>query len=143
MVAKTQQLATILKQQHYSLTRTREAVFAVLEQSGPLTMHQLTTSLPDVDRSTVYRTVELFEQLGIAHRIQIGWKYKVELSDAFSHHHHHLACANCGAITALPENTVLEAAIQSLGKEHGFTITDHQLEIQGLCQNCSPTQVAE
>lgn len=136
MVAKIPQLATTLKQHRYSLTRPRRAVFEVLEQSDPLTMHELIDRLPDIDRSSAYRTVELFETLGIIKRLQIGWKYKIELSDAFSHHHHHLACAHCGRIISVPENSVIERAIHALGKEHGFTITDHQLEVQGLCKDC-------
>lgn len=137
MVAKNTQFATILKQQGFSVTQPRQVVFERLEALGPVSMNELITHLPTIDRATVYRTVELFEKLNIVHRIQIGWKYKIELSDQFSHHHHHLACTNCGTITALPENPILEAAIQTLGNEHSFTITDHQLEIQGLCQNCS------
>jgi len=37
---------------------------------------------------------------------QIGWKYKLELSNAFQHHHHHLTCLQCGGVTPLPEDGV-------------------------------------
>lgn len=136
MVAKNNQFATALQEQGYSLTKPRQAVFAVLESNGPLSMHELIGQLRAVDRATVYRTVDLLEQLGIIKRIQIGWKYKVELSDAFSYHHHHLSCTKCGQIISLPEDSSIEQAIHALGTEHGFTITDHQLEIQGICKDC-------
>ncbi len=136
MIAKNDQFATTLQQRGYSVTKPRQAVFAALESSGPLTMHQLINQLPAINRATVYRTVELLEQLGIIKRIQIGWKYKLELSDAFSYHHHHLSCTKCGQIISLPEDSSIEQAIHALGQEHGFTITDHQLEIQGICKAC-------
>lgn len=89
-----------------------------------------------VDRATVYRTVELFERLGIAHRLNIGWKYKIELSDIFAEHHHHFYCTNCGATTTISANPMLETMIDSLVNKEGFSPRGHSLEIYGLCPNC-------
>ncbi len=89
-----------------------------------------------IDRASVYRTVRLFEQLGIVQRLQIGWKYKLELSNAFQDHHHHLTCLHCSAVTPLPEDLVLEAQLTRLAQQHNFDARDHQLEIRGLCLNC-------
>ena len=88
------------------------------------------------DRATLYRTVELFERLGIVHRLNIGWKYKIELSEVFQGHHHHFYCVNCGRTYPLPNSAMLETMISSVAAKEGFSPRGHQLEINGLCANC-------
>ena len=99
-------------------------------------MHQLVQrATGKMDRASVYRTISLFERLGILDRLNIGWKYKLELSDKFAQHHHHLTCLNCHKIT--PINAAkLEAIIAAIGAEQHFTPTEHQIEIQGYCVGC-------
>jgi Fur family ferric uptake transcriptional regulator len=100
-------------------------------------MQQLLAACPEIDRASVYRTVALFERLGILHRLQIGWKYKLELTDAFSHHHHHLTCIRCGRIISFDESDELKSELSRIAKSNNFEMQGHQLEIQGLCQECS------
>lgn len=90
-----------------------------------------------LDRASLYRTIGLFEKLGVVQRIYIGWKYKVELSDIFTHHHHHISCTHCGRIVAITEEDDIEQLISNLAAKHGFTAQQHQLEIRGLCKTCS------
>jgi Fur family ferric uptake transcriptional regulator len=75
--------------------------------------------------------------LGIVQRLQIGWKYKLELSDSFHEHHHHLTCSRCGQVTPFEENVAIENKLEELAKKEKFTMTGHQLEIQGICQKCA------
>lgn len=135
-MAELEQLKTTLKARDFSLTIPRKAVFLALQGSDPLTMHELVVACPTIDRSSVYRTVILFERLGIIQRLQIGWKYKLELSDSFQQHHHHLTCIVCGRVTGLAEDTALEQRLNHLATAYGFKMNGHQLEIQGLCNNC-------
>ncbi len=131
-------LSAVLKQKGYSLTSPRKLIFELMLNSGPLTIAELIAKAGDtIDRATVYRTTELFEELGIAHRLNIGWKYKLELSDAFVGHHHHLHCTNCGKTYDLPANTMLETMIDSVAAKESFSPRGHQLEIYGLCAQCS------
>jgi len=132
-----EQLRTTLKKHRQSLTGARLAVFKALENKEPQTMREIVAACAGkADRASVYRTVALFERLGIAQRLQIGWKYKLELSDAFHRHHHHLTCLSCGRTFPLPEDRQLEAGLHSLSRAQGFLMKDHQLEIQGLCKDC-------
>ena len=112
-------------------------VFATLQDKEPQTMREIIVACAGrVDRASVYRTIALFERLGIVQRLQIGWKYKLELGDAFHRHHHHLTCRQCGRTFALPEDTELEQRLRALSARQKFAMQGHQLEIQGLCQNC-------
>jgi Fur family ferric uptake transcriptional regulator len=135
----TDQLQKTLKERGFSLTAVRKTTFEALQDSEPLTMQELVSRCQDFDRASIYRTVMLFEQLGIVQRLQIGWKYKLELTDSFIHHHHHLTCIHCGVVTPLPEDATLEKRLQVLSTLQGFVPHDHQLEIRGLCRNCRPS----
>lgn len=126
-----------LKQRNIPLTIARKLVFNSLSIAGPVNMNQLMSSLNEqVDRATVYRTIKLFEQIGIVNRITIGFKYKLELSEQFSPHHHHLYCLNCHKIIDIDLLGDLEKDIGSIANSYEFEIKDHQLEINGYCRDC-------
>jgi Fur family ferric uptake transcriptional regulator len=69
-------------------------------------------------------------------RLQIGWKYKLELSDEFHAHHHHISCITCGATIALHEEAEVESTIAKIADKQGFRLVNHQLELQGICESC-------
>lgn len=130
-------LTALLKKNGSSLTKPRKLVFDLMLESEPQTMQVLVQRAAGrVDRSTIYRTVELFEELGVIHRLNIGWKYKIELSDMFVGHHHHFYCTGCHKTYNLEPNSMLETMIDSLVSKDGFAPRAHQLEIYGLCENC-------
>ncbi len=131
-------LTTLLKKSGSSLTKPRKLIFDLLLNQEPQTIQVLVRRAGEqVDRATIYRTIELFEDLGIVHRLNIGWKYKIELSDMFNGHHHHFYCTNCQKTYSLQPNSMLETMIDSASSKEGFSPRGHQLEIYGLCQNCS------
>ncbi|MBI2592032.1 transcriptional repressor [Candidatus Saccharibacteria bacterium] len=133
-------LAALLKKNNASLTQPRKKIFDLLLNQEPQTMQVLVRrAAGEVDRASVYRTIELFERLGIAHRLNIGWKYKIELSDVFLEHHHHMYCTNCGKTMDLPSNPMLETMIDSLTNKEGFSPRGHSLEVYGWCANCRNT----
>lgn len=118
------------------MTKPRQAVFEALQHHQSLTMSELVAACPDIDRASVYRTAEVFERLGVVVRIPTGWKYRLELGEAFHEHHHHATCSNCGASIALPEDPALEKRLHELAKRRSFTLTSHQIELNGLCEAC-------
>lgn len=139
MASNNETFKNLLKDAGYSVTKARLVVFeALLDNHDPMSMGELVAAAPTIDRASVYRTVELFEQLGIIQRITTGWKYKLELSDRFTDHHHHLTCTNCGRIIKLNEDE-LEQFIDDVAKRAHFIPSAHQIEIQGLCEDCART----
>lgn len=131
------ELKIVLNAHKQSLTRSRQVIFFALQDKEPQTMHEVILACKgEVDRASVYRTIALFERMGIVQRLQIGFKYKLELSDSFHHHHHHLTCNNCGKTIKLPEDDQLEERLDTLAKSQNFKMQGHQLEIQGRCENC-------
>lgn len=134
-MSSVESFRTILKSNGCSVTAARVTVFEALVGCEPLGMHELVGRVNKIDRASVYRAVELFERLGIVQRLNTGWKYKLELTDKFAEHHHHLTCTNCGRSIEMNENE-LEDHIAKLAAAHNFKPTSHQIEVQGLCNNC-------
>jgi len=133
-------ISEILKDNGFSVTKQRLLVFNLLEGREPLTMYELyDLAKGQLDKASLYRTVNLFEKLGIVQRINIGWKYKIELSDTFSEHHHHLTCLKCHQIVPINEDE-LESFMSKLSRAYDFTAVGHQVEIQGYCIECSKLQ---
>jgi Fur family ferric uptake transcriptional regulator len=138
MTLDTATLKVLLSKNGSSLTKPRRVIFSLLLSQEPQSMQVLVKRAEGkVDRATVYRTVELFEELGIVHRLNIGWKYKVELSDIFLGHHHHFHCNNCGKTFTLTANPMLETMIDTAVAKEGYSPRSHNLEISGLCPACS------
>ena len=133
-------LKAVLSQHGYHSTKAREATFNLLLSPEPQTMNQvLQKAHGQVDRVSVYRNVDLFEKLGIVKRIYTGWKYKLELTDAFLPHHHHLNCSNCGMTIDIEDEDHIDSFIEQVAAKFGFTPVSHQFEIEGYCKRCSET----
>lgn len=126
-----------LKEHGHNVTKPRIEIYEALSKGQPLSINQLCKDLPNIERSSIYRTLGLFEKINIAQRLQIGWKHKFELSDKFSHHHHHMTCSKCGAVIEISDLATIEKALKETAKLHLFTTTNHIIEIQGLCNYCS------
>lgn len=136
MEISVRKLRDTLKVAHFSATKPRLEVFNQLATKGPLSVGSLAQALQsNVDRATTYRTIELFEKLGIVNRIWHGFKHQIELSEIFTPHHHHALCQHCGKTIdiASPE---LEATLSRVAREHNFLAVSHSVELIGYCQNC-------
>lgn len=141
MSQTTKEIATILKDRGLSVTKQRIRVFEVLEGREPISMHELFQLTRDtIDRATLYRIVAAFEKLDIVQRVTIGWKYKIELSDNFAGHHHHLTCIRCHKVEPINEEE-LESFIRGLAARYGFKPFEHQVEVQGYCETCSSREI--
>lgn len=127
----------ILADGGYRLTDARETTFRLLVSSEPQSISQiLARAHGKVDRVSVYRNIELFEKLGIVHRIYSGWKYKLELSDEFVAHHHHLSCLECGKVIDIEDEKHIDEFIERVAARSGFTPRRHLFEVDGHCADC-------
>ncbi len=95
---------------------------------------EITYELRTVDRSTVYRTLDLLLEVGVVKEVWPGGSHKYELSDEFQEHHHHVVCEICGLITTINSRD-LEKMLAKTAKKAGYQLTDHQVELTGLCSS--------
>lgn len=57
-----------------------------------------------------------------------------------SAHHHHLVCRNCGKAVEIGPEKILEDWARDIAAKHGFSETGHELELFGICSECSTTR---
>ncbi|MGO3701698.1 MAG: Fur family transcriptional regulator [Candidatus Saccharimonadales bacterium] len=133
---------TILIEKGASVTKTRLALFHTLQQMNkPAKTGEIAKQTPSVNRTSVYRTLELFAELGITTTIVRGWTPLVELAEPFKAHHHHIVCRNCGVSQSI-ESETLEDVLAVVAKRHGYTLEQHTVELTGLCSACQKTAQA-
>lgn len=127
----------VLTDNGHHVTKAREVTFELLQSPEPQSMKViLSKATGKVDRVSVYRNIDLFEKLGIAKRIYVGWKYSIELTDQFMPHHHHLTCLTCGRIIDIQDEQHINSFIDSVSESFGFTPVGHQFEVDGYCKSC-------
>jgi len=139
-VTQPADIADALNRQGYRLTPQRLMILSAIEDSddhiSAEEIHtQIVDKFPNVNISTVYRTLELLEQLGMVTRTDLGGG-RVRYHPLDKGHHHHLVCRECGAIIDLDES-ILAPLRDALLREHGFIADLKHLAIRGRCADCS------
>ena len=130
----------VLKDSGNNYTLPRQTVFEQLLREGPTTStHLARACAPTIDRATTYRTIGLFERLGVVNRIWHGFKSQIELSEIFTPHHHHAGCQHCGASIDIV-NPELEKLLSRIAREHNFLALGHVIELTGYCEKCQLKQ---
>lgn len=89
---------------------------------------------PNVGYATVYRTLRLLKQIGVADERHFG-DGKTLFEPITDDHHDHLICQRCHKIVEF-ENEEIEALQADVAKTHGFKMTGHKMEIYGVCPSC-------
>jgi Fur family transcriptional regulator, ferric uptake regulator len=128
-----------LNGQGYRLTAARRAVVEIMAQSRhaitPIEIYdEARVAHPALGLVTVYRTLEALAEQGLIQRV-----HQPQGCQAFipapTGHQHLLLCRQCGQ-AALFEGDDLEKLIRSIARKTGYQITEHWLQLFGLCPNC-------
>lgn len=90
---------------------------------------------PGLALSTVYRTLDALEELGIVARVDLGQGRAVY--HPIDHAHHHLVCSTCGAVEEVPGD-LLDPLAADLDARFGFALARQQLTLTGTCTRCRP-----
>lgn len=129
-----------MAQAGFRLTKPRRAVVRVLlEARGWLRPEDILTRARRYCRSlglvTVYRTLTLLENLGIARRIHLEPGCHGYAAAGLTHGHH-LVCRSCHQVVEFPGTEELRPLIRHLSRRTGFLVESHLLELTGLCPDC-------
>lgn len=106
---------------------TAQEVFEVIEKKHP-----------DMGFATVYRFLRKLTEQGFASEVRMGGlpaRYELKSKT----HHDHLTCTNCSKIVEF-ENQKIELLQEEVAKSHGFLLTDHLLELYGVCEECQTSK---
>jgi Fe2+ or Zn2+ uptake regulation protein len=132
-------LLEVLRSGGTRVTAARRLVLAELVRRGrshpsaEQIARRLQHTNPELHLSTIYRTLELFEHLGLVVRASLG-------EGATTYHlagdrHHHAVCEACGTVIELPQ-AAFASVVRRLEKEHGFAATPRHVTIPGRCAGC-------
>jgi Fur family ferric uptake transcriptional regulator len=91
-----------------------------------------------VGLTTVYRTLKLLTQCGLAIERKFNRQVSTFEPARLGQHHDHLICLRCGRILEF-ENRAIETLQEAVARENAFFITHHVLELYGYCLDCSKT----
>jgi Fur family ferric uptake transcriptional regulator len=123
-----------------STEQRRQIVEAFFESSEHVTLDELLERVRTVDSrvgyATVYRTMKMLTEGGVAHEQKFGdglTRYELADGDA---HHDHLICVSCGSIQEF-EEPLIEDLQDKVATRYGFRVHHHKHELYGLCRNCA------
>lgn len=133
----------VLKRKGYKMTPQRQVILqAFLDYptehlSAEDVLAIVRKQVESLGLATVYRTLELFSELGVLHKMDFGdGRGRYEMSSLEdSHYHHHLVCLNCGIVKEF-EDDLLDDVEAAITKREKFLIIDHQLKLFGHCESC-------
>ena len=135
---------TDLRARGYRLTPQRQLVLQAVDVLGHATPDDILTEVrrtaSGVNISTVYRTLDLLEELKLVSHAHLGHGAPTyHLADR--HQHMHLVCRDCDKVT---ETDVAIAApfVESLRASHGFETDVKHFAIFGRCADCTSRNTA-
>jgi Fur family ferric uptake transcriptional regulator len=132
-------LAERLAEAGYKVTGPRLAVLkAATAHDGAFSVQEIEQWLIERGESpgiaSIFRTVRLLCDLNLLQRIHgLDECHRYSLSKG---HGHHLVCTNCGAMERF-DNCGVQSLVQQLEQRTGFQISQHLIELFGLCPRCA------
>lgn len=128
-----------LREHGYRLTPQRMLVVEAIHSSDKHVSaeeiyERVHARFPHINISTIYRTLELLDELGLVTKTDLG-EGCVRYHPAEKGHHHHLVCRKCGKIIDLGELAVAPLK-DALLHDYGFKADLRHLAIFGQCVDC-------
>jgi Fur family ferric uptake transcriptional regulator len=115
----------------YKATPQRVAILRALAEEQHQSLEEVRVRCPEVGLVTVYRALDLFGELGIVRRLDLGDGARYELAE---YHHHHMICESCGDISEFEECPLDPDKL--LPENRGFEVRAHSVEVYGRCAGC-------
>ncbi|HZD24570.1 MAG TPA: Fur family transcriptional regulator [Acidimicrobiia bacterium] len=125
-------------------TKGRRAVVNALARApGPMSAAELADVVGEsVPLSSLYRTLSVLGEIGvITHHLGAKGLTRYELDEWLTGHHHHLVCTDCGRVSDIeipaPQEESVRMLVAEIAELASFSASDHALEIEGTCSECS------
>ena len=135
-----QVLEDYITQHNLKITRQRRAVLeAFLGSEDHVSAEELyklvSAKEPKIGLATVYRTLSLLTQSGLASELDFGDGQKRYEHKYMHSHHDHMFCTQCGKIIEF-HHPMIEQFQEQVATEQGFKMTSHKLALYGICKEC-------
>lgn len=135
------EVAEVLREHGYRLTRPRRIVWDVLRRAeSHLTAEEIAEraqqASPGVNLASVYRSLALLSDLDLVRESRLGEGEAARWEVAHPDEHFHLVCESCGEVTHHGGDLV-EQVRDHLGRAHGFAVDSVELVVSGRCVRCA------
>lgn len=120
-------------------TRVRSELFDLLQNISPVPAREFIAkaTVSGFDMVSVYRTIDLFEKIGICDSYGSGKNRVLYATNGSDQHHHFIRCTNCNRAFEF-ENEAIEMQLDAIARRAGFSdVSSHYLEISGICKYCN------
>lgn len=138
------QLPETLRASGYRLTPQRQMVLDAVVALGQGTPEEIGDRIhetsPGVNITTVYRTLELLEQLGLVRHRHFG--HGAPMYHASDYDTLHSVCHRCGQVSVIPAE-LLQPVAMWLAEERGFALDTGHIALAGLCARCAEERPAD
>ncbi|HST48604.1 Fur family transcriptional regulator [Jatrophihabitans sp.] len=127
-------LASRLHERGLRMTPQRRRVMAAVTELVHATPDQVAEAVPEIDLTTVYRTLEVLEQIGLLAHTHLGHgapSYRLAGDD-----HVHLVCHSCSSVVDLPADLTDALAAKLLAEQH-FMLDRSHFTVFGTCADCA------
>ena len=128
-----------LRERGYRLTPQRQLVLEAVGRLGHATPEDIASAVREtavtVNISTVYRTLELLEELGLVQHAHLGHGAPT-YSVAGETEHVHLVCRDCGGVEEVPP-ALVEPLVTDLAERRGFQVDVGHFAVFGRCRACA------
>ena len=119
-------------------TKQREVILRILKNTrahptADCIYEEVKKEIPNISKGTVYRNLQVLQEAGAVSELNLNGT--LSRYEAKQDNHYHFRCERCGRIVDLdePVNKELDKAV---AKRTGFTVSHHQTEFRGFCQDC-------
>lgn len=129
---------SVLKEHGFRLTPQRLLILEYIhDNTSHLTADEIIkfveAKMPGVNKSTVYRTLDLLERYGTVVKSEIGSRFIYHHAE--DGHHHHLVCRLCGKSIRCHEDIFTDIK-NTLVRQYGFHADLKHIMVSGLCKEC-------
>jgi Fur family ferric uptake transcriptional regulator len=133
-------LSTYIEEKGLKHSRQRDRIAETFfAMGGHVSVEELVARVrrldPRVSVATVYRTMKLLADCGLAIPRQFGGGQTRYEAAAGREHHDHMICTRCGEIVEFA-NARIESLQELVARRHGFEVESHKLELYGRCARC-------
>ena len=135
---------TQLRQRGFRFTPQRQAILQVMHlldapDTAEVILQRALAVTAGINRSTVYRTLEVLSDLGLVSVIDAADDQRHYLLMGDEEPHIHLVCQSCGRVIAVSFNRH-DSLVKHLWDEHHFKVNPNTFTISGICRDCLEQQ---